>query len=160
VLGFARREAALARESRLLIAEIAAHRHALAEGPVGRRVAVGLARDRRKDRRERRARRDAEALAPARIAPPLPEPAHGRAGGGGRVGHERAAARPAREMPDHPGVDGAEAEVAREEQGAHLRLVLEEPSKLRRREVRRDWKPRAPADVLIPSLLDRGAAGV
>ena len=100
----------------------------------------------------------AEPLEEHRVPLEIGEVAEERARGVGRIRHVRAAARPAGQVPDDPGVDRAEQQTSRGGELAHLADVVEEPPDLRRREVGRDRKPRAPAHVLFPSPLDRRPA--
>ena len=59
----------------------------------------------------------------------------------GDVGHERAAVGAARQIPDHPGVDGSEHRLAARNRVANARHGLEDPLQLAPREVRRRWQP-------------------
>ena len=111
VLGLAGVQAHLPDHRGLLVAEDAGHRHLPAERPVVAGDAVGLRERRRLDLGQHLPRNAEERQQFVVPVQRLQVHQHGPAGVGD-VGDVHAAARPAGEVPQHPGVGGAEDRVA------------------------------------------------
>ena len=138
VLGAARLEARLAEQRRLLIARDAGDRHAGRQPAEVARLADDAARI--DDRRQHLARDAEQRAASRRPTSTVREVEAQRARGVGHVGGVHAAAG---ELPDEPGVDGAEGELAALGPAPRAGHVVEQPADLRAGEVRVEHEPGA-----------------
>ncbi len=156
VLALAGAETHLPHGRRLLVAERPGQRHLAAEWPAGAGRAVEGRVGARADLRQHRA---GDAEEPEQLLVPVQRPQvheHGAARVG-HVGDVHAAVGAAGEVPQQPGVDGAEREVAALRVGTGAVDVLEDPLHLARGEVRSRRYAGPLADHLAPAGLVEGS---